>query len=208
MTIPDAPKLGPRPGKRSQTNAVPPAPATLMRTLGTFSTADGMSQLLLRLSVSSTVYCLSEMSSPWGFRVGEGTSPAFHLLTSGTAWLDVNGDGDGARLQAHARFVLGPSQNELVSLYQSAHVFVAAERKAGWCNTALEALASVSRWRRGLKSFFLSFSLSLAIVAAAGPQWGYEPEPVTAVGRDVVVVVDLSRSGIYGYDISTAKPRF
>jgi Ca-activated chloride channel family protein len=59
---------------------------------------------------------------------------------------------------------------------------------------ALEALASVSRWRRGLKSLFLSFSLSLAIVAAAGPQWGFEPEPVTAVGRDVVVVVDLSRS--------------
>ena len=59
---------------------------------------------------------------------------------------------------------------------------------------ALEALASVSRWRRALKSLFLSFSLSLAVVAAAGPQWGYEPEPVTAVGRDVVVVVDLSRS--------------
>ena len=59
---------------------------------------------------------------------------------------------------------------------------------------ALEALASVSRWRRAVKSLFLSFSLSLAVVAAAGPQWGYEPEPVSAVGRDVVVVVDLSRS--------------
>jgi glycosyltransferase involved in cell wall biosynthesis len=40
------------------------------------------------------------------------------------------------------RFVLNPSQDELVALYQSSHVFVAAERKAGWCNTALEALAS------------------------------------------------------------------
>jgi len=48
---------------------------------------------------------------------------------------------DGARLPPNARFVLGPSQAELVALYQSAHVFVAAERKAGWCNTALEALA-------------------------------------------------------------------
>jgi len=28
-----------------------------------------------------------------------------------------------------------------VALYQSAHVFIAAERKAGWCNTALEAMA-------------------------------------------------------------------
>lgn len=48
---------------------------------------------------------------------------------------------DGAPLPAGARFVLGPSQEELVALYQSAHLFVAAERKAGWCNTALEAMA-------------------------------------------------------------------
>lgn len=52
-----------------------------MRRLGTFANADGLSQLLLRLTVSSTVYCLSEMSSPWGFRVGARSSPAFHLLT-------------------------------------------------------------------------------------------------------------------------------
>jgi glycosyltransferase involved in cell wall biosynthesis len=49
---------------------------------------------------------------------------------------------DGAPLPPHARFVLGPTQDELVALYQSSHVFVAAERKAGWCNTALESLAS------------------------------------------------------------------
>lgn len=49
---------------------------------------------------------------------------------------------DGAPLPPHARFVIGPSQAELAKLYQSSHVFVAAERKAGWCNTALEALAS------------------------------------------------------------------
>jgi glycosyltransferase involved in cell wall biosynthesis len=48
---------------------------------------------------------------------------------------------DGAPLPPGARFVLNPSQDELVALYQSSHVFVAAERKAGWCNTALEALA-------------------------------------------------------------------
>ncbi|MBI1799055.1 MAG: glycosyltransferase family 4 protein [Candidatus Eisenbacteria bacterium] len=48
---------------------------------------------------------------------------------------------DGAPLPAHARFVIGPTQEELVALYQSSHVFVAAERKAGWCNTALEAMA-------------------------------------------------------------------
>ena len=48
---------------------------------------------------------------------------------------------DGAPLPPGARFVMGPSQDELVALYQSAHIFVAAERKAGWCNTALEAMA-------------------------------------------------------------------
>ncbi|MBI5711069.1 MAG: glycosyltransferase family 4 protein [Candidatus Eisenbacteria bacterium] len=48
---------------------------------------------------------------------------------------------DGAPLPATARFVLDPTQDELAALYRSAHLFVAAERKAGWCNTALEALA-------------------------------------------------------------------
>ena len=48
---------------------------------------------------------------------------------------------EGAPLPANARFVLDPTQEELVALYQSAHLFVAAERKAGWCNTALEAMA-------------------------------------------------------------------
>jgi glycosyltransferase involved in cell wall biosynthesis len=48
---------------------------------------------------------------------------------------------EGARLPAGARFVIDPTQGELRELYQSSHVFVAAERKAGWCNTALEAMA-------------------------------------------------------------------
>jgi glycosyltransferase involved in cell wall biosynthesis len=48
---------------------------------------------------------------------------------------------DGAPLPPNARYVLDPTQDELVALYQSAHLFVAAERKAGWCNTALEAMA-------------------------------------------------------------------
>lgn len=48
---------------------------------------------------------------------------------------------DGARLPANARFVINPEPAELVSLYQTSHIFVAAEKRAGWCNTALEALA-------------------------------------------------------------------
>ncbi|MEP7104983.1 MAG: cupin domain-containing protein, partial [Chloroflexota bacterium] len=71
-----------------------------MHTLGAFADDDGLSQLLLRLTVSSTVYCLSDMSAPWGFRVAPRPSPAFHLLTSGTAWLEVDGDQEAVRLQA------------------------------------------------------------------------------------------------------------
>jgi glycosyltransferase involved in cell wall biosynthesis len=47
----------------------------------------------------------------------------------------------GLELPGNARFVLNPTQEQLVALYQSSQLFVAAERKAGWCNTALEAMA-------------------------------------------------------------------
>jgi glycosyltransferase involved in cell wall biosynthesis len=71
-----------------------------------------------------------------------GKTPAFEIVLFDSLGEHNRQDPrDGAALPANARFVLGPSQDELVSLYQSSHLFVAAERKAGWCNTALEALA-------------------------------------------------------------------
>jgi AraC-like DNA-binding protein len=69
-----------------------------MRALGTFADADGVSQVLLRTTVSSTVYCLSTMTAPWGFRVAARQAPAFHLLTAGSGWLNVEGDDEGRRL--------------------------------------------------------------------------------------------------------------
>lgn len=71
----------------------------------------------------------------------EGRVPDFEIVL-----FDAPGPGDpdprtGAPLPSNARYVIAPTQDELVALYQSAHVFVAAERKAGWCNTALEAMA-------------------------------------------------------------------
>jgi glycosyltransferase involved in cell wall biosynthesis len=74
----------------------------------------------------------------------QGHAPAFEtvLFDSVDAATNRQDPRDGAPLPANARFVLNPSQDELVALYQSSHVFVAAERKAGWCNTALEALSS------------------------------------------------------------------
>jgi len=71
-----------------------------------------------------------------------GSTPEFETVLFDSAAPGSSDDPrPGARLPARARYVLGPSQEELVRLYQSSHVFVAAERKAGWCNTALEALA-------------------------------------------------------------------
>jgi glycosyltransferase involved in cell wall biosynthesis len=39
------------------------------------------------------------------------------------------------------RWVLNPSQRELADLYGTTDLFVSAERRAGWCNTAAEAMA-------------------------------------------------------------------
>ena len=77
-----------------------------MRTLGRFGDADGVSQILLRLSVSSTLYCRSEMSTPWGFKVAARATPAFHLLASGSAWLEVEGHEGPLRLRAGDLVVL------------------------------------------------------------------------------------------------------
>lgn len=48
----------------------------------------------------------------------------------------------GFRSSAPVRWVLNPSQDELAGLYASADVFCAAEKKAGWCNTAIEAMSA------------------------------------------------------------------
>lgn len=81
-----------------------------MRRLGTFPNADGLSQLLFRLTVTSTVFCLSEMSSPWGFRVAGRSSPSFHLLTSGSAWLEIEGEPEAVRLLAGDLVILPRGQ--------------------------------------------------------------------------------------------------
>src|SRR5438270_4306883 len=85
-----------------------------MRSLGDFSNADGLSQLLLRLSVSSTIYCLSEMTAPWGFKVAPRPSPAFHLLTAGSAWLEVEGEPEPVRLAGGDLVILPRGQGHVV----------------------------------------------------------------------------------------------
>jgi AraC-like DNA-binding protein len=85
-----------------------------MRTLGRFSDADGLSQLLLRLTVNSTLYCLSEMTAPWGFQVEARSSPAFHLLTAGSAWLEVEGQREPVRLAAGDLVILPRGEGHIV----------------------------------------------------------------------------------------------
>jgi AraC-like DNA-binding protein len=71
-----------------------------MERLGAFSKSDGLSQLLLRLTVNSTLYCLSSMTAPWGFKVAARPGPAFHLLTAGCGWLEVEGQTEPVRVAA------------------------------------------------------------------------------------------------------------
>src|SRR5581483_6365622 len=55
---------------------------------------------------------------------------------------------------------------------------------------ALRSLLAVGRWRRALSAVCTSMGLTLLVLAIAGPQWGYDPEPVVASGRDLVLVLD------------------
>ncbi|MBY0528028.1 MAG: VWA domain-containing protein [Gemmataceae bacterium] len=61
----------------------------------------------------------------------------------------------------------------------------------------LPALAALTQKRSGwqrLRSMCWMSGMSSLIFAIAGPQWGREPEPTTAPGRDLVIVFDASRS--------------
>ena len=71
-----------------------------------------------------------------------GTVPAFEIVLFDSPGPNDPDPRQDAALPANARYVLHPTQDELANLYRSSHVFLAAERKAGWCNTALEAMAS------------------------------------------------------------------
>src|ERR1700752_589551 len=71
----------------------------VMPRVSEFGDPDDLSELLLRLTVSSTVYCFF-MSSPWGFRVPSGPVPAFHILTSGGGWMEIDGQTQPVRLSA------------------------------------------------------------------------------------------------------------
>jgi Ca-activated chloride channel family protein len=59
---------------------------------------------------------------------------------------------------------------------------------------ALELLVAERGWVRLLRGFLGSLALTLLVAGIAGPQWGRDWTQAVAPGRDLVVVLDLSRS--------------
>src|SRR5262245_21659627 len=59
---------------------------------------------------------------------------------------------------------------------------------------ALRPLIDESPWLRAFRRFFLSTALTFLVLGAAGPQWGRDWDQAVSPGRDLIVVLDLSRS--------------
>jgi AraC-like DNA-binding protein len=57
-----------------------------------FPVDDVVSELLRSVRIRSSVYCRSQMTSPWGFRVEAKDLATFHLVLSGECLLEVAGD--------------------------------------------------------------------------------------------------------------------
>lgn len=53
--------------------------------------SDPVSSVLTQIEVRSTVYCLSELGAPWGFRVEGRNVAKFHLVLDGSALLEIDG---------------------------------------------------------------------------------------------------------------------
>jgi len=126
----------------------------------------------------------------------EGRVPPFEIVLFDSLGPQNRQDPtEGLPRGLRARYVLDPSQAELVGLYQSAHLFVAAERKAGWCNTALEAMAcgaAVVCTRSGTSDF--ARDGQNALVARWRAPFALRP-PITRLLRDGALRERLAAAG-------------
>jgi AraC-like DNA-binding protein len=77
-----------------------------MDLLSDFEAPDPVSEVLRAVRIRSTVYCRSVMGAPWGFGVTAHGNPAFHVVTTGTCWLEVDGEPDQLPLTAGDLVVL------------------------------------------------------------------------------------------------------
>src|SRR5215471_6248865 len=51
---------------------------------------DSLSGLLRALEVRSTVYCVSELSAPWGFHVEDSSAAKYHIVLEGACILSLD----------------------------------------------------------------------------------------------------------------------
>jgi AraC-like DNA-binding protein len=77
-----------------------------MELLNEFEGSDPVSELLRVVRVRSTVYCRSLMRAPWGFGVEAHGNPAFHVVTSGRCWVEIDAAPDQFALSAGDLIVL------------------------------------------------------------------------------------------------------
>src|SRR5215468_4181820 len=81
-----------------------------MELLSDFDPSDQVSQLLRKIRIRSTLYCRSLMGAPWGFGVQAHGNPAFHIVTAGCCWVEVDGEPSQIHLAA-GDLVLLPTGN-------------------------------------------------------------------------------------------------
>src|SRR5581483_1343565 len=60
---------------------------------------DAVDALLRDVRVTSTLYCRSILTAPWGFGVQARQLAAFHLVASGGCWLEVGAPGEAIELR-------------------------------------------------------------------------------------------------------------
>ena len=125
----------------------------------------------------------------------------------GGAWGDVRAFFDAIRFVRPGLlwFTFVPLLLLLLDWWASKRNRVAAER-LGRAN-AIRNLATATPRRISLKRFCFGLAWTSLIVGAAGPRWGQADDGGVAVGRDVVVVIDLSRS-MEATDLRTPEPRW
>jgi AraC-like DNA-binding protein len=70
--------------------------------------ADDLGALLERINVRSVVYCLSDLGSPWGFRVDASATAKFHLVLDGQATLTIDDPGATMAVLAAGELALLP----------------------------------------------------------------------------------------------------
>jgi AraC-like DNA-binding protein len=75
---------------------------------------DAITELLATLRVRSTVYCVSELREPWGFEVDGANVAKFHLVLSGSCWLNLAGH-EPAQLQAGDLIILSRGERHVMS---------------------------------------------------------------------------------------------